>query len=189
MSGPDFRHERTERGQAWLGGSAQGGERLADLFGIGRPERVLELEKELADLMTKVWRLESELRALRRIDESGAWRAEAAEPPTVELRRSPEPGERDYELHRCQGFDVYAGDRRLGVVEGVVYGSRPDRPDVLEIGSGRFGRRRPLLVPVEDVEAIEAGEATVIVRAAHSPAGRRRLAAAVARLRSPLPHG
>ena len=105
----------------------------------------------------------------------------------VELRRSPEPGERDYELHRCQGFDVYSGEERLGVVEGVVYGSRPDRPDVLEVRRGRFGR--PLLVPVEDVEAIEPDEAAVVVRAGRASASRRRLSAAVARLRSPLAHG
>lgn len=109
---------------------------------------------------------------------------------TVELRRPPEPGERDYELHRCQGFEVYAGQERLGVVEGILYGSRSDRPDVLEVRTGRYGHRHPLFVPVEDVEAIEHDEAAVIVREVlRSSASRGRLAAAVAWLRSPLVHG
>jgi uncharacterized protein YrrD len=112
----------------------------------------------------------------------------AADLPTVELRRSPEPGQRDYELHRCHGFDVYSGEERLGVVEGVVYGSRFDRPDALEVRRGRFVRR-PLLVPVEDVEAIEPDEAAVVVRQSRASESRGRFSAAVARLRSPLAHG
>jgi hypothetical protein len=192
MTGPHSRGERREKGRAWLGGggSAEGGERLARLFRIGGAERVLELEKELAALMARLRTLETELRALRRLDEPDPDHANTAGTPTVELRRPPEPGERDYELHRCQGFEVYAGQERLGVVEGLLYGSRSDRPDVLEVRSGRFGRRDPLFVPVEDVEAIEPDEAAVIVREElRSSASRRRLAAAVARLRSPLVHG
>ena len=109
---------------------------------------------------------------------------------TVELRRPPEPGERDYELHRCQGFEVYAGQERLGVVEGILYESRSDRPDMLEVRTGRFSRSDPLFVSVEEVEAIEHDDAAVIVREAlRSSASRSRLAAAVARLRSPLVHG
>ena len=163
MTGSGSEHEQMPKGRAWLGEDAQGAERLAGLFGVGRAESVAGLD---------------------RTDVAGT---KASELPMVELRRSPEPGERDYELHRCQGFDVYSGEERLGVVEGVVYGSRPDRPDVLEVRRGRFGR--PLLVPVEDVEAIEPDEAAVVVRAGRASASRRRLSAAVARLRSPLAHG
>ncbi len=192
LTGPHSSGERREGGRAWLGGdgSTEGSDRLARLFQIGRAERTLQAEKELAELMARVRTLETELRALRRRDDPDPYQAETSGTSTVELRRPPEPGERDYELHRCQGFEVYAGQERLGVVEGILYGSRSDRPDVLEVRTGRYGRRHPLFVPVEDVEAIEPDEAAVIVREAlRSPASRSRLAAAVARLRSPLIHG
>ena len=192
MTGPHSSDERREGGRAWLGGdgSTEGSERLARLFRIGRAERTLQAEKELAELMAMVRTLETELRALRRLDEPDPYQAETSGMSTVELRRPPEPGERDYELNRCQGFEVYAGQERLGVVEGILYGSRSDRPDLLEVRTGRFSRSNPLFVPVEDVEAIEPGQAAVIVREAlRSSASRRRLAAAVARLRSPLVHG
>jgi PRC-barrel domain len=187
MTGSGSEHEQMPKGRAWLGEDAQGAERLALLLGIGRAEPGAELERKLAELAAKIAVLEAELRALGGLDLTDASGTKASELPMVELRRSPEPGERDYELHRCQGFDVYSGEERLGVVEGVVYGSRPDRPDVLEVRRGRFGP--PLLVPIEDVEAIEPEEAAVVVRAGRAWASRRRLSAAVARLRSPLAHG
>src|SRR6476661_4957515 len=187
MTGPGS-GERRARGRAWLGEDGSGGDRPARLFRIGGEEPAVELEQTVAELTARVAALETELLALGGPDRTDASGAKASELPTVELRRSPEPGERDYELHRCQGFDVYSGEERLGVVEGVVYGSRPDRPDLLEVRNGRFGRRL-LLVPVDDVEAIEPEEAAVVVRAGRASAGRRRLSAAVARLRSPLAHG
>ena len=192
MTGPQSDDERRERDRAWLGegGSAEGGERLERLFRIGRAERALQLENELAELKGRVRTLETELRALQPLDDSDPCQAETAGMSRVELRRPPEPGERDYELHRCQGFEVYAGQERLGIVEGILYGSRSDRPDVLEVRTGRFRRSNPLFVPVEDVEAIEPDEAAVIVREAlRSSESRSRLAAAVARLRSALVHG
>jgi hypothetical protein len=174
MTGRGSPHERLDRARAWLGSSAQGGDRLARIFEIGRVEREVELRRELVELREKVDALEAELQDLHRLEK-----------PTVELRRPPEPGERDYELHRCQGFEVYAGPELLGVVEGVVYGARPDRPDLLELRSRRFGRRSPLLVSVDEIEAIQPDEAVVVVREAlRSTGSRRRLAAAVARLRS-----
>ena len=188
MTGSGFDHEQMSKGRAWLGEDAQGAERLALVFGIRRAEPAAELERKLGELAAKVAALEADLRALGGLDRTDASGTKALELPMVELRRSPEPGERDYELHRCQGFDVYSGEERLGVVEGVVYGSRLDRPDALEIRSGRLARQ-PLLVPVEDVEAIEPDEAAVVVRAGRASASRRRLSAAVARLRSPLAHG
>jgi hypothetical protein len=186
MTGPGS-GERRASGRAWLGEDGSGGDRLARLFRIGGEEPAGELEQMVAELTARVAALETELRALDSPDRTDASGTKASELPTVELRRSPEPGERDYELHRCQGFDVYSGEERLGVVEGVVYGSRPDRPDLLEVRNGRFGRL--LLVPVDDVEAIEPDEAAVVVRAGRVSASRRRLSAAVARLRSPLAHG
>ena len=192
MTGPHSSDERREGGRPWLGGdgSTEGSERLARLFEIGRAERTLRAEKELAELIARVRTLETELKALRRLDEPDPYQAETSGMSTVELRRPPEPGEREYELNRCQGFEVYAGQERLGVVEGILYGSRSDRPDVLEVRTGRYSRRHPLFVPVEDVEAIEPAATAVIVREALcSSASRGRLAAAVARLRAPLVHG
>jgi hypothetical protein len=186
MIGRDDRHERNAR--AWLGESAPGGERLSRLFQIGSAGPAVELERKVSELSAKVTALEAEVQALRGLDAKDVQRAGAAALPTVELRRSPEPGQRDYELHRCHGFDVYSGEERLGVVEGVVYGSRFDRPDALEIRRGRFFRR-PLLVPVEDVEAIEPDEAAVVIRPSRASESRGRFSAAVARLRSPLAHG
>ena len=179
MTGSQSGDERREMSRAWLGGggSAEGVERLVRVFRIGRAEQALMLEKELAELMAKVRTLETELRALRRRDDPDPYQTETSGTSTVELRRPPEPGERDYELHRCQGFEVYAGQERLGVVEGIVYGSRSDRPDMLEVRTGRFSRSNPLFVTVEDVEAIEPDEAAVIVR---EELGRRSRAAALA---------
>lgn len=53
MTGPHAGDERRERGRAWLGGdgSTKASEPLARLFQIGRAERILQAEKELAELM------------------------------------------------------------------------------------------------------------------------------------------
>ena len=87
-------------GRAWLGGggSAEGVERLVRVFRIGRAERALELENQLAELMARVRTLETELRALGRRDDPDPYQPETSGTSTVELRRPPEPGERDYEL-------------------------------------------------------------------------------------------
>ena len=70
--------------------------------------------------------------------------------------------ERDFQLRRCERFAVYAGARPLGVVDGIRYESRTDRPDLLEVRSGRFGKRL-VLIQVSDVEAIDPDEEVVIV--------------------------
>jgi len=67
---------------------------------------------------------------------------------------------REYWLGHCEGFDVRAGDRRVGVVEYVRYGSAHDRPDALFASSGRF-RTRVLEVPVADVEELDPDDETV----------------------------
>lgn len=106
-------------GRARLGGagSAEGGERLARLFRIGRAERAVQLEKELAELMAKARALVTELRALRRLDDPDPYQEETAGTSTVELRRAPEPGERDYEPHRCRASrSTPAGAARLAVL-------------------------------------------------------------------------
>jgi len=67
---------------------------------------------------------------------------------------------REYWLGHCEGFDVRAGNRRVGVVEYVRYGSAHDRPDAIFAHSGTF-RTRALEVPVGDVEELDPDDETV----------------------------
>jgi hypothetical protein len=83
---------------------------------------------------------------------------------------------REYWLGHCEGFDVRAGDRRVGVVEYVRYGSAHDRPDAIFALSGTF-RTRVLEVPVADVRELDPEDQTVWISetlaatAAFAPAG------------------
>jgi hypothetical protein len=67
---------------------------------------------------------------------------------------------REYWLGHCEGFAVRAGDRRVGVVEYVRYGSAHDRPDAIFAVGGTF-RTRVLEVPVADVEGLDPEDETV----------------------------
>lgn len=71
--------------------------------------------------------------------------------------------DRDYWLARCEGFQVVSPDGRAGIVEEVRYASRQDRPDILVVRSGLFGRR-VLLIAVEEVEDILPREERVTLR-------------------------
>jgi len=160
--------EQEEAARAWLGDAARGGERLARIFQVERSARASELEAELAELRARLGTLEQELSALDQYSHgSNAIPQPASDAPMIDLPRAL-PSERDYQLRRCERFAVYAGARPLGVVDGIRYQSRTDRPDVLEVRSGRFGQRL-LLVPVSDVEAIDRDEEVVIIREARSP--------------------
>src|SRR6266540_661726 len=162
LSGTRSRHEREEAARAWLGDAARDGERLARIFQIGRAARASELETELAELRAKLGTLEQELSALQQHSHrSDAIPQLGSAAPMIDLPRAL-PNERDYQLRRCERFAVYAGARSLGIVEGVRYQSRTDRPDVLEVRSGRFGQSL-LLVSVRDVEAIDPDEQVLIV--------------------------
>ena len=72
---------------------------------------------------------------------------------------------REYWLGHCEGFDVRAGDRRVGVVEYVRYGSAHDRPDAIFALRGTF-RTRVLEVPVEDVKELDPDDETLWISAA-----------------------
>jgi hypothetical protein len=160
--------DREEAARTWLG-AAKGGERLARIFQVGRTARAAELEAELAELRAKLDTLEDELWALRQQPGgSDAHPAEVSDAPLVNLPRVLLPRERDYRLARCEGFAVFAGARPLGAVEGVRYHSRTDRPDLLEVRSGRFSQRL-LLIPVTDIEAIEPDDEAVIVKEGLGP--------------------
>jgi len=76
------------------------------------------------------------------------------------LRATVEP---DYTLCRCEGFEVDSPTRRVGVVDGLRYHSRIDRPDVLAVRAGPFGRQL-LLIPVEEVDQILFEEGRLILR-------------------------
>jgi hypothetical protein len=157
-----------------LGGNSRDSQRLARIFQVGQAVRVAELEAELGALRAKLDSLEEELWSLRRHrGGADALPKEALERRLVDLPRVLLPRERDYRLARSQGFAVFAGAHPLGVVEGVRYHSRTDRPDVLEVRSGRFNQRL-LLIPVSEVETINPDEEAVIVNEACRPPQPRR---------------
>jgi hypothetical protein len=68
--------------------------------------------------------------------------------------------DRTFWLGHCEGFEVCAGDRRVGVVEYVRYGSSHDRPDAVYARRGSF-RARVVEVPVGDIEALDPPMATL----------------------------
>jgi ribosomal 30S subunit maturation factor RimM len=69
---------------------------------------------------------------------------------------------RDYWLHRCEGFTVQRVERELGKVTGLRFQASTE-PELLEVRTGRFGKRR--LIPVEQVEQIEPKTRRIILGA------------------------
>jgi hypothetical protein len=189
VSGPRSPQERDEAARAWLGGAARGGERLARIFQVGRSAQPAELAAELADLRTRLGTLEQELSTLDQHSYgSDAGSQPASNPPMIDLPRVL-PSERDFQLRRCERFAVYAGARLLGVVDGIRYESRTDRPDVLEVRSGRLSQRL-LLVEVGDVEAIDPDEEVVIVsESCWTPGIHERLRDYLEQLTTPVARG
>jgi hypothetical protein len=101
---------------------------------------------------------------------------------TIELPHMPRANDRDHWLARCDQFAVYAGDRLLGTVEGIRYQSRADRPDLIEVRGGLFGRRM-LVVPVDEVESVLPDEEAILVdEACSGTTSRQRLRARVKQL-------
>ena len=68
--------------------------------------------------------------------------------------------DREYWLGHCEGFDVRAGGRHVGIVEYVRYGSAHDHPDAVFALTGTF-RTRVLEVPVDAVEALDPEDETL----------------------------
>jgi hypothetical protein len=58
-----------------------------------------------------------------------------------------------YWLCRSEGFRVDSPAGRFGLVEAVMFRTRPDEPDALVVRAGVLGRRL-VLVPIEDVEDV-----------------------------------
>ncbi|HET8742134.1 MAG TPA: hypothetical protein VFM41_05880 [Gaiella sp.] len=73
------------------------------------------------------------------------------------------PGRRIESLARCEGFEVDSPVGPVGVVEGLRFVSRIDRPDFLEVRGGRFGRQL-LVIPVDQVEEVRASDQLVVLR-------------------------
>ena len=67
---------------------------------------------------------------------------------------------RDYWLHRCEGFAVWQGRRELGKVTGFRFYASTE-PELLEVRSGRFGKR--LLIPVEQAKQIDPEQGRVVL--------------------------
>jgi hypothetical protein len=82
----------------------------------------------------------------------------------------------DFTLGHCHGFDVVEGGVAVGIVSDVRYGSRLDRPDEVEITTGRLRRRR-VWIPVEEVVEVSFEDESVVLsrRVAASPARLLRL--------------
>lgn len=149
-----------------------------------RPRLAIAEERELETLRAELVEAESELTRLADELHGHAGRvagltkrleALTLSPSTLEPSRDdagevasggPTPNttaDPDYMLCRCEGFDVESPGRRVGIVEGLRYHSRIDRPDVLEVRAGPFGRHL-LLIPVEEVEQVLFEESRLILR-------------------------
>ena len=187
MSGGKSLNGRRRESRAWLGPPARGGERLARIFGIGASVEP-DVGPRLQELEAAVQRLEAELRELES-DRVGAGEGVARpgiREPLVELPHVPPADDRDFWLAHCEEFAVYTEEGPLGVVEGIRFRSRIDRPDLLEVRRGRIGRGT-LLVPVEHVDLVDPKERLVVLHASWPvPGPRRRLRSRLGRLR-PLP--
>jgi hypothetical protein len=135
-----------------------------------------QIEAELREQMRKVSELEEQL-----TNGYGLWSSPATSTPerrppqrVITLRSTSPPPDRDYWLSRCEGFLVETPTGRcVGVVEGLRFDLRIDRPDLLEVEIGRL-RRKTLLVPVDEVEDIFGDEERVVLN--HDPLPHRDLA-------------
>jgi hypothetical protein len=66
-------------------------------------------------------------------------------------------------LAHCEGFDVDSPEGPVGFVESVRFVSRIDRPDMLAVRAGRFGRQL-IMVTIEQVEEIRPDEQLVVLQ-------------------------
>jgi hypothetical protein len=75
----------------------------------------------------------------------------------------PPPHDEAYWICRCEGFRVDSATGDVGLVIGLRYGSRVDRPDWLVIRGRRFGRRWSRLVPVEQIRELRVAERRIVL--------------------------
>jgi hypothetical protein len=71
---------------------------------------------------------------------------------------------RDFEhwLRNCEGFHALTPTGVVSVAQGVRFGSRHDRPDVILVRGGLFGRGAREL-PVDQIEEIRPRERQIFV--------------------------
>jgi hypothetical protein len=133
-----------------------------------------QLETDLRQQRVIAAALKQELDALRTSDAADQGRrGDDSRVPVVSLA-SPMWSANAHLLSRCDGFAVEtSAGRSIGVVVGVRFGRSIDRPEVLEVDTGRF-REHILLVLVEDIEHISTQEERVVLT--HDPIRRRDLA-------------
>jgi hypothetical protein len=124
--------------------------------------RISILERRLHELTP-----EAEREERRRVASTPLPHTRAA-PPDTDARAASE--DRSYSLARCEGFEVESPAGVIGFVEGLRFASRIDRPDLLEVRGGRFGRQL-LLIPSEQVEEVRVDEERVLVRGVPLPSG------------------
>lgn len=67
------------------------------------------------------------------------------------------------ELESCVGFTVESHDRRLGVVETLLYGSDAPEPEALTVRGSRFARG-VRIVDAADIVGIDARARRISVR-------------------------
>src|SRR3989442_1095684 len=137
--------KRTPRGSAWeleeqLLGSGFRSEREGLLQGLAErlaEERIVlsQIEAELREQTRRVSELEEQLSSSSGFGSSPATSTlESHPPPKVLILRSMSPPDRDYWLSRCEGFLVESPTGRcVGVVAGLRFDLRIDRPDLLEV--------------------------------------------------------
>jgi hypothetical protein len=161
-SEPDREHAR-ERGA------------IAERLARERAE-VAQLRQQLDERFVRIARLETRLHELTPVEEQDEPDRAPARLPRTHAAAvgddvvQPSPDDRHYLLARCEGFRVDSPTGMFGFVEGLRFVSRIDRPDFLEVRSGRFGRQL-LVVPIEQVEEVSMVEERVLVRSAPSAAG------------------
>jgi hypothetical protein len=180
----------------WLGREQPARERpwalTQQLFGAAHASEDRELLGELATQLSQeraaLTRLEAELHEqVRRVAElerrlqrvAPGEGAQASQPsaavageraatrrPPVIVSAAHSPTGPGYLLSRCDGFLAESPLGQVGVVCGVRFRSRIDRPDLLAIEVGRL-RHKLLLVPVDEVEHVSFDEERVVLQ--HDP--------------------
>jgi hypothetical protein len=67
------------------------------------------------------------------------------------------------EITRCQGFQVAAQGRKLGVVDAVLFEDDPDSPSALSVRRSRFARGVRIIGAAE-IEGIDTRARRIVVR-------------------------
>ena len=81
--------------------------------------------------------------------------------PAISLKES--LGSRYYWLGQSEGFRVDSPEGRFGLVEAVMFRTRPDEPDALIVRVGVLGRKL-IIVPIEDVADVTPRRERIVLR-------------------------